>query len=46
MASRSSTNITADLAIKTLTEAIQTHKPTAGLMLHSDQGSQVRQEVA
>lgn len=40
MASRSSTNITADLAIETLTEAIQTHKPTAGLMLHSDQGSQ------
>jgi len=40
MASKSSVNITADLAIETLNEAIQTHKPSEGLILHSDQGSQ------
>ena len=40
MASKLSTNITADLAIERLTEAIQTYKSTAGLMLHSDQVSQ------
>jgi len=46
MASKISTNITANLAIETLQEAITTQKPSAGLILHSDQGSQVRQEVA
>ncbi|MBU3194927.1 DDE-type integrase/transposase/recombinase [Clostridium algidicarnis] len=40
MTSKSFINITADLAIEILTESIQTHKPTVGLMLHSDQGSQ------
>ncbi len=40
MASKISTNITADLAIETLLEAITTQKPSAGLILHSDQGSQ------
>ncbi len=33
MASKSSTNITVDLAIETLTEAIQTHKSTVGLIV-------------
>ncbi len=45
MASKSSTNITADLAIETLTEAIQTHKPTGGLMLYSNQGSQYTSKI-
>lgn len=40
MASKISTNITADLAIETLQDAIDTHKPSAGLIIHSDQGSQ------
>ncbi len=40
MASKISTNITEDLAIETLQEAITTQKPSAGLILHSDQGSQ------
>lgn len=38
--------ITSDLAIKTLKLALKKHKPSySGLILHSDQGSQVRQEV-
>jgi len=40
MASKSSTNITAYLAIETLCKSILTHKPSEGLILHSDQGSQ------
>lgn len=40
MVSKSFTNITADLAIDTLSEAIRNHKPADGLILHSDQGSQ------
>lgn len=40
MASKISTNITSDLAIETLKEAITTHKPSSELILHSDQGSQ------
>lgn len=40
MASKCSTNITADLAIDTLREALQTHQPAPGLIIHSDQGSQ------
>jgi len=40
MASKISTNINADLAIKTLQDAIVTHKPFEELILHSDQGSQ------
>ena len=40
VATKSSTHITAELAIETLTEALKAHKPTRGLILHSDQGSQ------
>jgi putative transposase len=39
-------HITADLAIATLQNAMDLHKPGTGLILHSDQGTQVRQEVA
>jgi putative transposase len=46
VASKTSNNITAELAIDTLKEAISSHKPPSGLIIHSDQGSQVRQEVA
>lgn len=37
MTSKISTNIVADLAIETLLKAITTHKPSVGLILHSDQ---------
>lgn len=40
MASKVSTNITADLAIETLLEAITPQKQSAGLILHSDHGYQ------
>lgn len=40
VATKSSTSITADLAIETLTEVLKTHKPSSGLILHSDHGSQ------
>lgn len=36
--------LAAELAIETLTEALKAHKPKRGLILHSDQGSEVRQE--
>ncbi|PPK43235.1 helix-turn-helix protein [Clostridium algidicarnis DSM 15099] len=39
-------HITTELAINTLTIALKRHKPEKGIILHSDQGSQVRQEVA
>lgn len=40
VASKTSNNITAELAIDTLKEAISSHKPPSGLIIHSDQGSQ------
>jgi putative transposase len=40
VATRISSNITAELAIDTLSEAIANHKPPTGLIIHSDQGSQ------
>ncbi len=40
VATKSSTNITAELAIETLAKALKTHNPSSGLILHSDQGSQ------
>lgn len=40
VASKTSTSITSELAIQTLKEALDTHKPKPGLLLHSDQGSQ------
>lgn len=36
MAGKSSTKITTDLAIETLSESIQNHNPADGLILHSD----------
>lgn len=40
VATLNSNHITADLAIETLKIAIRRHKPKAGIILHSDQGSQ------
>lgn len=40
VASLNGPHITADLAIKTLEKAIKGHKPSKGIILHSDQGSQ------
>lgn len=40
VASLNGDHITAELAIDTLNIAIQRHKPSKGLILHSDQGSQ------
>ena len=41
VATLNSTRIDSQLAIDTLTKAINQHKPSKGLILHSDQGSQL-----
>lgn len=40
VASKTDVNITSELAIATLEEALNAHKPPKGLIIHSDQGSQ------
>ena len=41
-----SKNMTKELVLDALNNAVKTHQPASGLILHSDRGSQVRQEVA
>ena len=41
-----SNRMTKELVMEALEMAVRQRKPTAGLILHSDRGIQVRQEVA
>ena len=41
-----SIRMTRDLVLSAMTSGIKSHRPTTGLIFHSDRGVQVRQEVA